>query len=385
MTKTISCPLCRGEIHAIAGRCKHCKADLVDLRERAARVARAQAIGATVPPSPRPFHTTSPMPAQRASTIPPGRPSTVPPEEAGEGVPPAPDSARTLVDSPGEAFAHEYQGFAHEYHGNEHAPHYQPPPLHAPHHSPPNGTPAYGLGFAGGRPHRVSSWSRRWSLVVSAVALLAIGISIGVLAERWRDSQRRAQTKPRTSQVSRRPAMVPDHMPQPLMPGPQRLAPDRTAPPQPPTPDRQSAPPAPTEPDPDPAQPSDPDPAADPDPSNPGSRFSQPSSPSSGGDARAFRTFTSALTDSLCQKLSQCGVIDSATQSMCHVFASELDSEDAADKVARGECSFNQKAADACLRAVADLSCDVGSSDRMWEWLRTPSRVGECADAYVCQ
>jgi len=70
---------------------------------------------------------------------------------------------------------------------------------------------------------------------------------------------------------------------------------------------------------------------------------------------------------------------------MCREFGHELGTDETAEKVARGECSFNQRAADACLRAVADLRCDVGSSDRLMDWLVSPTRVGECAEAYACQ
>ena len=401
MSKTISCPLCGGEIHAIAGRCKHCKADLVNLRERAARHARAQAIGATVPPMPRPFAHTAPPPAPRAPTQPLGPPSTVmaaqPPPAAYEGAGGELDHATTLVNPPGDEPRPSAEFRVPDYPLSDYpVPEYRPPESSGRHRAPPpNGAP-FGLGFAGGRPHRVSTWSRRWPLVVSAVALLAIGISIGVLAERWRrQAERGGDSKARQSHVSRQPGMIPDHMPQPLMPAPPapRPVPDSrpdTRPPADPDPradpDRspdQASPDPDTQPQAAPPTPP-PDPGAEPDPSNPGSRFSQPRSSDSRGDASAFRTFTTSLTESLCQKLTQCGFIDSATQSMCQVFAQELDSEAAADKVARGECSFNRTAADACLQAVADLSCDVGSSDRMWEWLRAPNQVGECADAYVC-
>jgi hypothetical protein len=401
MTKNTSCPICRGEIHAIAGRCKHCKADLVDLRERAARIARAQALGATVPPPPRAFGYFAAAPGPRAGTLPPEPP---PPD----AMPPPPPSD----PAPGPADASNHSNHA------DHAttlvnPPGEPPPYAAADYaaSMQGGQQPYVLGFAGGRSHRASTWSRRWPLVVSAVALLAIGISIGVLAERWRQGERRAAHS-RQGQVSRSPAMVPDRMPQPLLPGPhsQRATPDPHGSPSPPPPPTTSPSPSPDDStgDPNTGEPDSPDtdpdtddpdgdstsgprihaiPIPGPDPSNPGSRFSRPPSPHSplSGDATAFRSFTSTLTESLCQKLTQCGLIDSATQSMCRVFAQELDQEDAAEKVARGECSFNQRAADACLRAVADLRCDMGSSDRMWDWLMAPNRVGECAEAYVCQ
>ncbi len=291
-----------------------------------------------------------------------------PPGPNGDAPPPGPGSTITSAAPPPPAMP-----------GAVHRP--DPIPIEPDHAArrrarPASGTPPYGFGLA--HRGRASAWSRRWPLLVSAVALLAIGISIGVLAERWRqEGAAAARRGQRHSEVSRTPTMIPDRMPQPLMPG--RSGPrDVPAPVPEPVPDRVPD----AVPDPDPAPDAVPDRV--PDPSNPGSRFSQPPS-APGGGAGAFRTFTTALTESLCGKLSQCGLIDSATQSMCRAFAQELDPDDAADKVARGECSFNQRAADACLRAVADLRCDMGSSDRMMDWLMAPNRVGECAEAYVCR
>ena len=402
MSKITSCPVCRGEIHAIAGRCKHCKADLVELREHAARIARAQAIGATVPP-PR-FglfaHGARPM---TAPTQPAPHPLAPPHPPPGFGQGPhatEPAFQQPPFQQPTLQQPQYQQPTLQQIDHDEHGPGREPTtaeleaaaepylfpqdrqvPVLGP---PPGGTPPYGLGFAGARARRASTWSRRWPLVVSAVALLAIGISIGVLAERWRQKRDRPTVgAARHSELSRSPVMVPDHMPQPLMPGPQapRVAPDPAPSPAPRADDPpDSTPPDSTPPDPIPPEPPDSTPA-DP-PSNPGSRFSPP--PADPGDSTGFRTFSAALTESLCQKLTQCGVLDSTSQSMCRVFAQEMDPDDAAEKVARGECSFNQKAADACLQAVADLSCDVGAGDRMMEWLMARNRVGQCAEAYVC-
>jgi hypothetical protein len=414
MSKITSCPVCRGEIHAIAGRCKHCKADLVELRERASRLARAQAIGATVPPTPRfglfaqgarPM--TAPPPFDAAPTVrDPAPPSwaqapraTEPPPIHGEAESPGGPGHEVVA---AEVPAHEPTTAEMEaaYDPSQFAPagpafpgsgpaafRGRPFPGVIP-DPPPGGTPPYGIGFAPPRGRRVSSWSRRWPLLVSAVALLAIGISVGVLAERWRQKKARPQAAAeRHSSLSRSPMQVPDHMPQPLVPGPgePRIVPD---PPADRSPDPPTDPPraVPTDPDPPAGDTSDPDPGSD-DPSNPGSRFSPPPSGQSGsptGDPTGFRTFSVALTESLCQKLTQCGLLDDSSQSMCQVLAKELDPDDAAEKVARGECSFNQGAADACLRAVADLSCDGGAGDRMLAWLMAPNRVGQCAEAYVC-
>ena len=332
MTKTTWCPVCRGEIHAIAGRCKHCKADLVDLRERASRAARAHALGAVVPP-PRP-------------SVPLAAVQVTPPTAAPPPPPAMSEPAATWVDVPPPAMSSGT------------------PPMGTPEVPPPAPAPETWHPYeAGPPPHARSSWSRRWPLVVSAIALLAIGISIGMLAERWRQGQGDG-TDGRVKNASTRPHQVPDHMPLPLLPGP-------GAPRQ-------------VQPDPqDPGAPTAPSPVPSPD--NPGSRFGMGGSGPGGGDAGAFRTFTASLTESLCKKLSECGVIDSATQSVCQAFAQEFDPEDAAAKVARGECSFNQRAADACLRAVADLRCDAASSGDMMDLLKSTNQVGECAQAYVCQ
>jgi hypothetical protein len=330
MTKTTWCPVCRGEIHAIAGRCKHCKADLVDLRERASRAARAQAMGAVVPPPP-------PRPPMQMVATPVTPPTTMPPPPMDAGA-----AAATWIDAPAPTISAGT------------------PPLGTPEVPPPVADTWQSYPPVAAR----SSWSRRWPLLVSAIALLAIGISIGMLAERWRHGKNGSEDG-RVRNASTRPHQVPDHMPLPLLPGPG----------------------APRQIDPDPGQ----DPGAQtppapvvPSPANPGSRFGQGGG-SDPGDAGAFRSFTSNLTESLCKKLSECGVIDSATRSVCQAFAQEFDPEDAAGKVARGECSFNQRAADACLRAVADLRCDTAQQGDMMDWLMKSNQVGECAQAYVCQ
>jgi hypothetical protein len=374
MTKTTWCPVCRGEIHAIAGRCKHCKADLVELRERAARAARAHAMGAVVPPPrpPMPAAPVQPAPVQaatvqaatvQAATVQVTPPTAAAPPPAMEVATPA-TSTSTWVDA-------------------------APPTISG---TPPMGTPEVAPSpppalaepwqqmYAEAGPPGRSSWSRRWPLVVSAVALLAIGISIGMLAERWRHGRNEGEDG-RVKSAATRPHQVPDHMPLPLLPGPGE--------PRPIDPDSQADPGLGGQVAPGPVAPGQvaPGPVV-PSPANPGSRFGMGSDPTPGApgdDAGAFRTFTASLTESLCKTLSECGVIDSATQSVCQAFAQEFDPDDAAGKVARGECSFNQRAADACLRAVADLRCDAAGSGDMMDLLRRSNQVGECAQAYVCQ
>ncbi|MGN6106622.1 MAG: hypothetical protein ACTHU0_16060 [Kofleriaceae bacterium] len=66
----VPCPLCGGLIHPIAGRCKHCKADLGGLRDvRPAAAAALPALGHASSASVRPAATT-PVPAPVAATSP---------------------------------------------------------------------------------------------------------------------------------------------------------------------------------------------------------------------------------------------------------------------------------------------------------------------------
>jgi hypothetical protein len=115
MKSNARCPACGGAIHAIASRCKHCKAPLA--------AANAPASVAAPPP-------------------------------------PAPTVAAVVTTAP-------------------------------------------------------ASWSGRWPLVVAAVALLAIGVSLGVLLEQWRQS---STATPRESPRATTPRMVPDRMPAPELP-----------------------------------------------------------------------------------------------------------------------------------------------------------------------
>lgn len=80
------CPACGGEIHPVAGRCKHCKQDLVELR---AKQALAEAAESAAPSAPAPATGTPPrgtLPAAPPPVIGPGttprpspRPAAAPP------------------------------------------------------------------------------------------------------------------------------------------------------------------------------------------------------------------------------------------------------------------------------------------------------------------
>lgn len=94
----IPCPVCRQQIHPVAGRCKHCKTDLVKLREQqGVRVPRlAPAVLGVAPVAAQPFAPQAPAPA----------PARLSGEMAAVAPPPA---GNTLLDpapylSPGAAY-----------------------------------------------------------------------------------------------------------------------------------------------------------------------------------------------------------------------------------------------------------------------------------------
>jgi len=295
------CPVCGGAIHPIAGRCKHCKADLVKLREQAEQAARAARMNAPAvmpagyqgAPAPRP------APAQRAA------------DKSG-GTRAKPDSSA---------------------------------PVALP--------PAY---------HQLprSTWSQRWPYAVGAVALLAIGLSIGMLAKGSPGDDEGGLGKRAPSST---PHMVPDHMPAPMLPGP--------APAPAPDPGPQSALPPPGwgSPDPPPGWGTP----------NPTPQFPPPSP----GSAPAANQFAVALTTTVCAKLSDCGVIDSFSQVLCQQLAQGAEDPEAEDRVRRGECSYNQSAAVACLDTIRGLSCTAQPADVM-DWLDHAGSLAECTTAYVC-
>ena len=52
MTAFVPCPVCRGPVHPIAGRCKHCKTDLNKVREHQAQAMRAAERAPAAQPAP---------------------------------------------------------------------------------------------------------------------------------------------------------------------------------------------------------------------------------------------------------------------------------------------------------------------------------------------
>lgn len=193
MPSTAHCPACGGEIHPLAGRCKYCKADLARLRsqESVARPAAPaasdesgpnQALAMLAAPPPSRQHPDRPSPA-------PGPPPPGPAPRPGQ--PPAVVQTPPVVQSPAPPPMTPAPAPS--------APAYRPQPPSQPH-------PA---------PYPPSSWARRWPLAVGAVAILAIGISLGILIERSRQSAPEP-VRSRSGGSSPRPTL--DFMPDPGVP-----------------------------------------------------------------------------------------------------------------------------------------------------------------------
>lgn len=67
-------------------------------------------------------------------------------------------------------------------------------------------------------PQASTGWAVRWPAIAIGVALVAIGLSLGMLVERWRSA--REQPAPDTRPRSVTPRAVPDRMPAPVVPEP---------------------------------------------------------------------------------------------------------------------------------------------------------------------
>jgi hypothetical protein len=196
----VPCPVCGGKIHPIAGRCKHCKSDLVALRA-------AQAVPAAVPaiasaPAYAPATPVAPITGAAVQSAPiPQAQGTLPasgPLNAAAFAPvgltamPVPTSLPQLGSSYAQA-----------------------------------GVPSAGVVVRG------SQWSRRWPIVVVVLAAAAIVVSIVLLVM--------PESASAGSQLRGAPPPTPDHMntnPIPQGPDPWGMAPPA-----------QPAPPAPSDPD----------------------------------------------------------------------------------------------------------------------------------------
>lgn len=94
--------------------------------------------------------------------------------------------------------------------------------------------------------------------------------------------------------------------------------------------------------------------------------------------------FATAVTDSVCARLQDCGLVDGDTRVLCRLFADQLSALDVADRVARGECRFDAGAAESCLDGIAGLECDIDSDADVLDWLLTANSLKSCGQALAC-
>ena len=249
-TPSVACPICGGAIHPIAGRCRHCKTDLVSLKARA--------------------HSAPPMPVSPAAPT----HQRVPP-----GSVPYPTGAPHRSHS-----AADYAS----------APQSSPTTRHTPNT------------YVG------STWSRRWPMLVVGIATAAIVTSVVLLI--LQSTAEGSHNNVKTSQARPSPRAVPDTMPTPTLPQPQRGTP---------------APPPQT----------------------------QPSPPKGTGPIPRDR-FLSTVLDAACERMSACGVSDHMTQTVCHGLGNQLD----LNSVMSSCNDYNQSAATSCLRAIKKIPCATGTN-----------------------
>jgi hypothetical protein len=86
----------------------------------------------------------------------------------------------------------------------------------------------------------------------------------------------------------------------------------------------------------------------------------------------------------LCGKLAQCGLVQGFGQAECQLLARSLENEEAAKRVASGECHFDAAAADRCLGAIRAMPCNANFGADIPSWLLAADLVGECGDVFSC-
>ncbi|MBP6631427.1 MAG: hypothetical protein KA297_18460 [Kofleriaceae bacterium] len=323
------CPACGGLIHPIAGRCKHCRADLVAWRGGGPTTS-----GGALAPAALPHITTGP--AALAPTPPPAQAVVAYlPGASGSNGHAAPSLLAGMSPSPATTISPGY----------------------------PVGADAEARG----------SWlARRWPMIVVVLAAIAIAVSVVMLL---------VPPKPSVAKPAR--ALTPasggddDRMPtnpQPTGPGGQGAMPGQVAPDQgggqgatPPDPaDPWSSPPgvpAPTDPD-DLAPPMPPVPPDDPVPA-----------PSPGGTPTADR-FLERFLGALRDRDQQCGgsngvVLDQLAQALR-----------ALGPGGNGTC-YQPARADRCLTAAQQFPCDAMSLDSQ-QLMRLFAAFPDCTETVMC-
>jgi len=326
----ISCPVCKQQIHPVAGRCKHCKTDLVKLREqhgvRAARVAPV--VLGMAPPAPAPFAPAAPAPAtarlsgQMAAAV----PTIVSP------------TSQTLLDPP---------------------PYALPQAAQAPDALPPIAPYLYDETMVADAP---VARRARWPIFVAIGAGIAIVICILLLVL---DDKPARSSRSNANGIGRGT----DSMDTDVAPPPNNLA----------------APGDPWGADPgaDPgARPDDPpptavDPVPDPDPYQPPAPTPPPST--FNGAIPKAEDFYGTMLGAFCKKLQTCAGGNSTLDSLCDGGASLL-SGVYSDQIKNGQCTYDENAAGRCLAAVDAFDCkgmDPSKFDTMLG-------IGDCASALSC-
>lgn len=174
-------------------------------------------------------------------------------------------------------------------------------------------------------------WSRRWPLIAGAIALLAIGVSAGILIEQARHGSKNSDRDGKRSNRGRTPTLVPDSMPDPGTPG-----------------------------------------------------IGNPSGPRATSGAPSVTDFQPAVVDHVCTKLTDCGLIDDKVRDTCRTAADTLRDPFIAGRVRDGECTYDESAAAACLSEVDDLPCSGANSD-FYDMLERANAFSACISALVCK
>ncbi len=92
-----------------------------------------------------------------------------------------------------------------------------------------------------------------------------------------------------------------------------------------------------------------------PTPPDPGSN--PRSQPSSAG------VFVEEVLDMACNKLVDCSVVPGISKPACRSLLEDYGGFDIDTRVQSGDCSFNPRAANECLRLIGDLKCSQLSAD----------------------
>ena len=331
----VSCPLCGGSIHPVAGKCKHCKADL-----SAYHAARPAA--------------SAPLPALHRAA---GNGHSGGQVHGTSGPTGGPDA---LAAHPAVVVAHEVQ-----------------PALPILPVLPPRPS-----GRSPTVEPRASGW-RSWPVLVIVLAMVAIVVAVVLMV--WPESAGRGRDP---GKRALQPPPAPERMP--TAPDIGQPLPARPAPAQPhaavPDPWNPPTSPAPQAPGIDPSAPSRPadstdsadatDPDDDDAPGGLKDPFATPRGPAGGGrpalKLNSRGTMLFAMVAHVCRKMAQCGNDDATMSNLC-------------DGISRGLANppANCPAATRCLQHIDQMSCGSQLSDLSQVGVLV-TQFRDCADAAGC-